>query len=37
MMKQDKLKEETRQAWHELAEDWLEALEEIGVSEPWEY
>ena len=24
------IKEETKQAWRELAEDWLEALEETG-------
>ena len=26
----DNLKEETKQAWHELGDDWLEALEETG-------
>lgn len=29
-MKENNLKEETKRAWRELAEEWLEALEETS-------
>ena len=30
IMKENNLKEETKRAWRELAEEWLEALEETS-------
>lgn len=36
MKKEDNLKEETRKAWHDLGEAWLETLEELRDNEPFE-
>lgn len=39
MRKQDNISEETRKAWHELGDAFIEALEELdtyGTAEEWE-
>ena len=36
MRKQDNISEETRNAWHELGDAFIEALEELKERETWE-